>query len=1002
MKNTHRIFALLVLALSASSTALAQEELLTHPELERAIVIEELEHDLQQALTIYEKLALDPQLSDELQRYASLRLGRLRGRLGNPDGARAAFADAAKGDDTIARLAKAELADPGRDEERARLLREEARNWIGKIRKHELIEDMPLSRYLGEDSILRNMLWIGPGAAPEIAREIETQMSEPSPDYHYVTDLAYVLWHVGGPDAAAYLDSIRARDNVELRRAILRGLTGASHFGTEFAARDLVSVAQAFLTDSDPDGITQTYALGHTPGRRDHRNWLLYDVEAVLVMTDSPIPAVRIAAFGLIAAEWKELRGKSSERSWVDPFTPRLARELDDVNPSVVQAAYGALANVGMLSASSRALLVQKLPSLRSDFHLNVNGGFTAPPDDPGIAMLLPMLRELGSSTDKTDRDRSVQRLIGAYLPSLKRDSLDLVLEYSKLGYDNSHQIPKWIAANCNAQDSARVLHAVAEEPALESLLNWAAEAELTPECWPALQMLSERFAENVTLEDSDYETLWLAIGRAATPEAISFLVDALGEEVTQERHYYLTNALLRASVVRPEADAKDALCRAFVVKTPGDDPDWKTARHRQLIFARLVELGDLRAFTLLPAAQELGLSSATLGSYGTPPPRASRYSRWTVENVSILVWHELWENQWTHFHGYSDADFATVWDMSFERAKNEPQAKIWRSLHSALGAESRSDLEMEADLHVKGLPIPDRYIGVQPKLVAVAARHWAMRAPKDSGDPSSEVHNGLALLLDIRRRRVLNDTAVNQALDELHSACLASSFWRIRKTALQLMPSEPKDAARRADLAALIDPNANVARVAMERIFDSQQPVSRELFQLVLQNPEYKIRTRAITTLAPYVEGGAAEIIKGLLKDPSTSVRVNACQFLATQVDSNPVPELLVALSDVELEVREAAASALRAIRFYHDEKAHWDRVFAGTELSTNGAAAALLKQANASNTIEVRLLAIRSLGALAAAETLPFLIEWTTDTNSEIQSAARAAIARIHSKSD
>ena len=112
-------------------------------------------------------------------------------------------------------------------------------------------------------------------------------------------------------------------------------------------------------------------------------------------------------------------------------------------------------------------------------------------------------------------------------------------------------------------------------------------------------------------------------------------------------------------------------------------------------------------------------------------------------------------------------------------------------------------------------------------------------------------------------------------------------------------------------------------------------------------------------------------------------------------------VAELLGALKDSEKIVREAAAAALTSIRFYHDEQVHWDRVFAGASgVTRNGAAEALLEQAAPDRDAPSRILAIRSLGQLGVAETLPFLIDWSNGDDEQVAKEARAAIARIHAQ--
>ena len=96
----------------------------------------------------------------------------------------------------------------------------------------------------------------------------------------------------------------------------------------------------------------------------------------------------------------------------------------------------------------------------------------------------------------------------------------------------------------------------------------------------------------------------------------------------------------------------------------------------------------------------------------------------------------------------------------------------------------------------------------------------------------------------------------------------------------------------------------------------------------------------------------------------------------------------------DPEETVRQAAGEALRAIRFYHEQKAHWDRAFQGLQVSANSAAEALIQQADPKEKKVTRLLAIRSLGLLGKVETLPFLINYSKEEDPEIRAEALKAI--------
>ncbi len=147
---------------------------------------------------------------------------------------------------------------------------------------------------------------------------------------------------------------------------------------------------------------------------------------------------------------------------------------------------------------------------------------------------------------------------------------------------------------------------------------------------------------------------------------------------------------------------------------------------------------------------------------------------------------------------------------------------------------------------------------------------------------------------------------------------------------------------------------------------------------------------------LAPNVP---VELITPLLSNPDSGIRSKTCDVLAQRLDAKAVPALLRVLGDSSGEVRTAAKDALQQIRFFHDEKARWQRFFQGQEVSTVGAAQMLLAQASKDQPLVTRVLAIQSLGTLAAPETLPFLIEWAAQGPPEVVSAAKSAIERINS---
>ena len=140
------------------------------------------------------------------------------------------------------------------------------------------------------------------------------------------------------------------------------------------------------------------------------------------------------------------------------------------------------------------------------------------------------------------------------------------------------------------------------------------------------------------------------------------------------------------------------------------------------------------------------------------------------------------------------------------------------------------------------------------------------------------------------------------------------------------------------------------------------------------------------------------AAMVPFLDKQSSNWTRLEAAKYFGQNLATEAVPGLIALLRDEAPTVREAAEQALTRIRFYHEQQSHWDRVLRGLDASPASAMEKLLLQARPDAPKAQRLLAIASLGSLGKAEALPFLIDWSNETDAEIATAAKAAITRIH----
>ncbi|MBL9078551.1 MAG: HEAT repeat domain-containing protein [Planctomycetes bacterium] len=200
-----------------------------------------------------------------------------------------------------------------------------------------------------------------------------------------------------------------------------------------------------------------------------------------------------------------------------------------------------------------------------------------------------------------------------------------------------------------------------------------------------------------------------------------------------------------------------------------------------------------------------------------------------------------------------------------------------------------------------------------------------------------------------------------------------------------------------RSEIEALLDgPSPNLAWAAAKVLWTGTTAELPSVDRLLTNRHDF-VRAEGLK-LAGYGVPASIEHLRTLLRDPKPSIRRDAAQRLGERLDRESVPALLALLREREENVRAAAEQALQRIRFYDEHEAHWERVLRGLDASPQSAVEKLLLQAKPGAPRNQRLLALRSLGALGQPEALPFLIDWTQDTDAELAQAALAAIDAIH----
>ena len=948
----------------------------TSPALQKAIVVEEGEHDLRGAAALYAEIASDQGLDESVRGQAWLRLGRARQRLGDDASAREALENAVRLGGDVAERARALLQDPDQGGDRARQLRERAQALVQSlISRGRQIRDSPLETKQGRD-----LLWIGAPAAPEIVRGLrELQAANRSNVYRRLTPL---LWIIGGPDAEKFLAEVRAESDAEFRHAMLNGIHEAESMA-------MVAQAQAFLSDPDPSGAVVIAAIKGGQGGSARVLITRYDLDAVFPVLESSVPTVRVAAYERLASYWPMLRHEPDELATASRLAPHLKRDVAAVDPQVSRAATRLLGRIGVLVRPLRQLFLEILPGLAPDATLAVGqseaAGFEGPADDADrVLAMLPKLGPLDGDR-QTKRARAAQLMVAVHASHWRREALPVVLEAARLGYFTRGGFSGWIARQALPEDALAVTRALGGTAAFADVVKWLADLERVPaECFADLR----RFLTEQSPDGNHVYRANVALGKTGHEDAPAFLLGQLASR-SASRYFVTCPGLLFFSDVAPGDAARDALRQALTFSTDkNDDSGVRTSRNQ--IFARLVRMGDVDAIDALGKANELGMQASPAfdlpSNDGVPglSHRSGAGVSWLVEHMPAL------DGGVAPWHGYDEATSARILERLLEPVAPGHYPYLWIIIDQAL----------QANWNPHGVRrsrnIPGGFYSPPPAVVDVLCRAWMKRAAVDDAVTDRDLKS-LLTLLEIGRRRVVKDANVSKKIARLHAACHGAKSSSVRLLALDLLPDSMSESQSRALVGSLSDGSPSVAARARELVRAAGIPISADVLIGALQSPSATTRQQVLAELAPVVQGDATALVVPLLRDTDALVRAAACRFLGTQMRPTSVSDLLVALKDPEHDVRKEAADALTAIRFYHDEKAHWDRVFAGASgVTKNGAAEALLKQAAADQSLETRILAIRSLGLLGVAETLPFLIGWSEDV--AVGSEAREAIARIH----
>ena len=922
-------------------------------ELARAILIEEQEHDLQKAVELYEQIVAAEDTAGMDRTKALLRWGRALQRLGDERKARAVLKRAAKGLGPDAKAAAALLQEPSKA--KVKQLRAKAR---------ALLE---LHRKAGKN-VSERLQWIGPEAVAEIVIERRTGSQKFDP----------LIWRLGGRHAQDFLRKVLEHPTTGLRQHMARQMTGE-------LASDLVSLAERFLHDRGLSNDTTKYVARCLVSR--------VPIERLLAAMHTP--KLSRYVWELLAANWRTGRMVDPERT-MQKFLPALRTALEKTETEVAGAARLFLGKSALDTACGRSFCLEMLSQWSkfwspTPLH-EVTRTVRAIPAPAHFSEVVEAARKLGACREEDMRARWLRLFVHQIAarrwyrmleePAMARQAVELV----KLGYWSAKIAPasfgSWLSQHA---DPAMAPHAIqvldGTTTLCELVVAWPdarAPKQLPESAWPALRRAWEKISPGDRSRQTQRMLEW--IGTTGHPRALPFLAKHARKS---SRQYLLAAGAIAKYAGRKQSDEVRNVLRGLLsLEGMNEDSGWpKLGRNK--IFAALLRLGDWDAVKLHPQLEAKGLKT-DLGrqlAVVTTEFLNAEHPKFTVRAVE------------------------GAWRLAFHL--NVPD--VWPNAREVLGRSGRTNGSEQGVLGARDLLA---FHDVKKTLVRVL---YPVALDRLTREVSSETSKKLTRKDFQRLLHVVMELPVQvkwvgreyrQGLHRLVTLCLESRSVMFRGRAVEHLRKIGVASDHRERLVGLMaDENVRVAAEAIKATL-AHIRLKPEEMRSVLGMRNAARRVNAIQRLLPgwdqrgFTDRNILTDVLPLLKDKHANVREAACKFLQKNTDARAVPPLLATLRDPVEVVRNAAQAALQAIRFYHEQKAHWHKIASGRGVRGASASATLVKQTGPTEKKATRLLAIRSLGLIGDTQVLPVLIELTKEKDQDIARAATEAISTAHAR--
>ncbi|MFN6193477.1 MAG: HEAT repeat domain-containing protein [Planctomycetota bacterium] len=963
--------------------------------LARAQLLEHQEADLGAAEQAYRALLADAG-AGPAHGEAALRLGTLLWRLDRKDDGKPFLERAVAAGGTIGAQATAVLQGQGEEGKQAQERLEKARALVERIVDLAWLTDEPRPGAEADQATLQSLQeqlrWLGEAAATALVerlarlqglseQQLRTAKGQPLPDM----TLARLLWKLGGKAAGDYLTRIADDPNLHLRRFLTQPLR------ERMVAGDLEPQLVRFARDPDPTNEVWQNVWPAIAG---------LPIGTPLRLLQDAHPGPRAAALLGLVYYWPNLVPAEQERI-VGETSGVIRRSLQDPDPRVSRGAWRLLAAFACAGQSAgRALFLAEAAACPDD--VVVNEPANLPGEDALLAALAGAARQLGK---KDTRSRPAMQFVSAVLhnhqPMWTQAAVDDVLTLLELGYAAYYRAPQegWLVhavRKATPEQLARLLGMLPRVPRVDDTLRELGRMPLPAEVFPSVRALLEACLDDripAWITDPRFEERTGRSGRTVRVQqqntAVTYLLAALvGTRSPAAATWLTAQAAQRPALAYSFAGWLVVLSQAGVTEAapglrtllvwPGTDDGELQPDQRSQIFAELARVGDVGAIPLLPQAYELGLQLTGIRGTGTTFSAAGICFLGDRKDFGRRAPTGPW-------HGYGDQDLIAAWRTLLESTIAD---QVWEELLRGNVPQPGPTVTTQSGPNMREFEIP---LAVLPLLCKHLPQRWAL--PSTAEAKNDLYTNVLPAFRRLARTDVEGDNELARALRTLLAA-------DEHDLALYVFASLP------ADVGVIF---ADEARLALHRapskhwvtyLLRAGIELSADDWRDLLATRDRNSLTSVLKALPPPPAAALRRDVEATLQHDQKEVRIAACQAMQRLYAADAVPGLLPLLQDPDDDVRKAARASLDQLREDHERRTFWADARSGIDLSPASAAAKLLAQAQAGETKDQRLLAIRSLAVLAAAESLPHLIDWTKDADADIATAARTAIAQIHQK--